>query len=152
LAIAAGEPAEILESKPGWTKVGGWGMALPTKKESANRSSKDNIHVEGWLPQEQTEPLNSELQVAGQDEDEAWARVYASGDLFHLPPPNLETEGSNYARFIDQNNLPIADRLLLILAICPHLAPELMDRLLVVKNESGERPMSEIGGVTPQAK
>lgn len=145
LAIPVGESVEILDSRDGRARVGGWGLALSPKGKNAWEVSNDKIHVQGWLSYEQTEGLDGLTTPNG--EDEAWSRVYTSGNLFHLKPPQLLEEGSNYARFVYENQLSMADRLLLALAICPHLSPELLDRLLVIKNGPGERHLSEIGGV-----
>lgn len=62
------------------------------------------------------------------------------------PPPLLTAQSSSYARFILQHRLTPAERAVLLLALAPHLRPQLLD-VLWTRNEATQRSFSEFGGV-----
>lgn len=62
-------------------------------------------------------------------------------------PPIVETDGGAYAAFVCAHRLCPDERLLLILALCPHLQPALLDPLLVL-NTVNNRHFSSFGGIT----
>jgi hypothetical protein len=49
------------------------------------------------------------------------------GNLYNIIPPDLINSTSNFALFIKQNELSFEERVLLILAVAPHLKPEFLD-------------------------
>ena len=62
-----------------------------------------------------------------------------------IPPPQFK-EGCHYSRFLSQNGITDAkDRLLLALALCKKLRPEILD-VFCSKNEITDMPYSEFGG------
>jgi hypothetical protein len=63
-----------------------------------------------------------------------------------LPPPSVEDSESPYAHFIRQHQCDSTDRLLMILALTPHLRPQLLD-VLWSRNEVTQRGFTEFGGV-----
>ncbi|WP_299259835.1 ATP-binding protein [uncultured Aquimarina sp.] len=63
-----------------------------------------------------------------------------------LVPPNIVDKEGSYARFIQQYKLNFAERLLLILALVPHIKPEVLD-ILLTKNKDYDRRYSEFGGL-----
>ncbi|AXT52374.1 hypothetical protein D1818_16565 [Aquimarina sp. BL5] len=63
-----------------------------------------------------------------------------------LVPPNIVDKEGSYARFIQQHKLNFAERLLLILALVPHIKPEVLD-ILLTKNKYYNRRYSEFGGL-----
>ncbi|WP_109438869.1 ATP-binding protein [Aquimarina sp. AU119] len=63
-----------------------------------------------------------------------------------LVPPNLSDKKGSYAHFIQQHKLKVAERLLLILALVPHIKPEVLD-ILLTKNKDYDRRYSEFGGL-----
>ncbi|NQD38306.1 ATP-binding protein [Permianibacter sp. IMCC34836] len=67
-----------------------------------------------------------------------------------LPAPDLSASTSPYADFLRANPLPLADRLILLLALVPTLRPQLLD-VLYSKNEASQRGFSEFGGVQGNA-
>ena len=62
------------------------------------------------------------------------------------PPPALDGSRSPYARFIQQHELTPPERALLLLALAPHLRPQLLD-VLWTRNETTQRGFSEFGGM-----
>lgn len=66
------------------------------------------------------------------------------------PPPALADAGGRYAALVREHGLGQQERLILALALAPHLAPELLDPFLL-KNEATGRRFTEFGGVEGQA-
>lgn len=63
-----------------------------------------------------------------------------------IPVPNLEDSQSDYAQFIYQHQFSNEERLVLLLALIPHIRPQLLD-VLWTKNGVTERGFSEFGGL-----
>ncbi len=61
-----------------------------------------------------------------------------------LPPP-LADDGSEYAAFVQQHRMDANERLVLMLALVPHVRPQLLD-LLFVRNTNFDRGFTEFGG------
>ncbi|WP_248798724.1 ATP-binding protein [Pseudomonas sp. MWU13-2105] len=64
-----------------------------------------------------------------------------------IPPPELDSERSVYARQVLDWRLDAAERLTLALALAPHLRPEVLDKFFGVNGLTG-RGFSEFGGAT----
>lgn len=62
------------------------------------------------------------------------------------PPPDLSASDSPYARCVTERRLVPAERAVLLLALAPHLRPQLLD-VLWVRNETTQRGFSEFGGL-----
>ena len=67
-------------------------------------------------------------------------------DIFEIKVNDLTNDNSVYARFIKHYNFNFAERLTLVLALIPHLEPQLLD-LFFVKNENSNRNFTEFGGI-----
>ncbi len=65
--------------------------------------------------------------------------------LTDLPPPELRDSSSPYARFVREQSPSLAERLALILALVPHLRPQLLD-VFFSKNATFDRRFTEFGG------
>ncbi|MEO9481947.1 MAG: ATP-binding protein [Ekhidna sp.] len=63
-------------------------------------------------------------------------------DIF---PPSFENEDASYAQFVTSNNLNADERLLLMLALAPHVQPHLLD-IFFTKNVTFDRGFTEFGG------
>lgn len=70
----------------------------------------------------------------------------AGGSVFDIAPPDLHASASHYAQFIRHYELSLTERVVLLLALIPHLRPELLD-VLWVKNQATERGFTEFGGL-----
>lgn len=67
------------------------------------------------------------------------------------PPPDLAGGASPYADLLRRHDLAPAQRLVLALALAPHLRPQLLD-VLWTRNEATQRGFSEFGGIqAPQS-
>jgi hypothetical protein len=64
-----------------------------------------------------------------------------------INPPAIDPAEGPYAAFLAQHRLNFSERLILILAITPHLMPALLDRFFI-RNSATERPYSEFGGLS----
>jgi hypothetical protein len=63
-----------------------------------------------------------------------------------IAPPDLNGSDSSYARFIRSHELSVAERIVLLLALIPHIRPQLLDALWT-RNQRTERGFSEFGGL-----
>ncbi len=63
-----------------------------------------------------------------------------------LSPPSLENQGSPYAQLIKKHQMGTQERLVLILALIPHVKPALLD-ILYTKNQLYDIPFTELGGI-----
>lgn len=66
--------------------------------------------------------------------------------LHGLAPPLIENQNSFYAQMIKKHQMGMGERLVLILALIPHIKPSLLD-MLHMKNELYDIPFTEFGGV-----
>ncbi len=62
-----------------------------------------------------------------------------------IEPPALGSDDSAYARLVRDNQLGFAERLVLLLALIPHLRPQLLDDFFI-RNNALDRPFTEFGG------
>jgi len=70
----------------------------------------------------------------------------ASVDTFQeLTPPDLTDDPGNYAQFVREHQLNTQERLVLALALAPHLKPEAVDGFFA-KNQTYDRHFTEFGG------
>lgn len=63
-----------------------------------------------------------------------------------LKLPSIDEQDSEYANLIQKHQMGLAERLLLILALIPHVKPSLLD-LLHMKNTLYDIPFTEFGGI-----
>jgi len=70
----------------------------------------------------------------------------AAGPVFAIDPPDLGGSDSGYARFVRRHGLGFSERLVLVLALIPHIRPQLLD-VLWSKNEATGRGFTEFGGL-----
>lgn len=67
-------------------------------------------------------------------------------DINEIQPPVIEESDSNWAKLIQEYQPDFAERITLLLALVPHIAPRLLDRFFI-KNHQFDRIFSEFGGV-----
>lgn len=94
--------------------------------------------------------LEKELQWFSQVLDVRF-KIYFDKDcpvdnIFALEPPGLNGQVSNYSRFLDDFGLNKAERLMLVLALIPHVRPEVLD-IFFTQNAHYNRGFTEFGGL-----
>lgn len=62
-----------------------------------------------------------------------------------IAPPDLAQDGSDYAQLVRECRLGFRERLLLMLALVPHLRPQALD-MLFLRNRNLDRGFTEFGG------
>lgn len=67
--------------------------------------------------------------------------------IYACKPPDLEADDSTYARIVKGFDMSYEERLILILALVPHVRPQVLD-VLFTKNEDYGRGFTEFGGIT----
>ncbi|WP_019498217.1 AAA family ATPase [Pseudanabaena sp. PCC 6802] len=86
---------------------------------------------------------------------DARLRIYFKSDpedensvasIFDIPPPDLSHSNSSYAQLIRQHDFPSGERLAIVLALIPHIRPQLLD-VLWTKNDAIARGFTEFGGL-----
>ena len=70
----------------------------------------------------------------------------AKADVLSLQPSNFSQSSSFYGKFVTGNGLIAPERLILILALIPHIRPQLLD-VLWIQNRTTERGFTEFGGL-----
>ena len=101
-----------------------------------------------------------DLHVSALERELAWAesvidasiRLYfgqpcAVENVRELALPELAGDDSAYARLVHARPMRFEERLVLVLALIPHVRPQLLD-LFLMKNENLGRGFTEFGGVT----
>jgi AAA+ superfamily predicted ATPase len=78
-----------------------------------------------------------------------WNEAAGHQSLEELPPPDLSTDASPYANLIRQHALSFRERVVLLLALAPHIQPQLLD-VFFVKNANYDRGFTEFGGIKGQ--
>lgn len=66
--------------------------------------------------------------------------------IHDIPLPDLSEDLSMYAGFIHYYHMNLHERLILVLALCPHIKPELLD-VFLIENERTKRGYTEFGGI-----
>jgi DNA polymerase III delta prime subunit len=66
-------------------------------------------------------------------------------DVYDISPPQFNGSSSTYARFVKKYELGFETRFLLILAMVPHIKPELLD-VFLAKNQNTQQIFTEFGG------
>jgi hypothetical protein len=69
----------------------------------------------------------------------------AAGDLRHLAPPSLAGDPSEYAAVVNANGFGFDERLVLTLALIPHVRPQALDTLFI-RNKNLDKGYTEFGG------
>lgn len=70
--------------------------------------------------------------------------------IFELTPPDVSDDLSMFANFLNHYQLNFSERLILILSLCPHVKPQLLD-LFFLENENTRRGFTEFGGLKGHA-
>ncbi|HEY8402450.1 MAG TPA: ATP-binding protein, partial [Cytophagaceae bacterium] len=76
---------------------------------------------------------------------------YFNGETFNvadasLQPPDLSSDHSNYSYIIDYYKFGYKERIILMLALIPHIKPHVLD-VFFTRNNSYDKTFTEFGGV-----
>jgi len=97
-----------------------------------------------------SESLEKDLEWFGKVLEERMRPYYGETpmykDIFEIEPPDLSGDSSIYSRFIEHYDVKIGERLVLILALIPHIRPDVLDRFFL-KNKKTDRIFTEFGGI-----
>lgn len=78
-------------------------------------------------------------------------QAHDSDEEFAMPiPPDLDEDQSAYADFVRHYNMTIAERLVLLTSLIPHVRPQIFDCFLM-KNGDLDRGFTEFGGLKGRA-
>lgn len=72
-------------------------------------------------------------------------REGAMEDIRMLTPPDIAAELSEYARLVREYEMGFDERLVIILALLPHIQPDVLDKFLL-NNQDTARGFTEFGG------
>ncbi|MES1249909.1 MAG: hypothetical protein ABUL46_04450 [Chitinophaga rupis] len=78
-----------------------------------------------------------------------WGQESDYEEIEEVSPPGLEGDDSPYAAFVRQRGLSVSERLVLLLALAPHIQPHLLD-VFFTKNAAYDRGFTEFGGIRGQ--
>lgn len=78
-----------------------------------------------------------------------WNNPSKYASIWELAPPVLDDDPSMYASIIRHYNLDFAERVVMALAIAPHVQPHLLD-IFFTKNSDYDRHFTEFGGIMGQ--
>lgn len=67
--------------------------------------------------------------------------------IYKIEPPSLDKETSNWSKLVSKYSIGFTERLAIILALVPHLEPNLLD-IFFTKNKNFDRLFTEFGGQT----
>lgn len=78
-----------------------------------------------------------------------WRQDCPYNSIDELLPPDLTNNNSTYAKIITKHKLNFQERVVLLLALAPHVQPHLLD-VFFVKNADYDRGFTEFGGIKGQ--
>ena len=112
-----------------------------------------NLHRMADILSENAEDLEQELKWFAEVLDTRLKLYFKTemseetvSSIFEIAPPHLSHSNSYYAQLIRQHQFSSSERLAILLAIIPHIRPQLLD-VLWTKNEIIERGFTEFGGL-----
>ncbi len=112
-----------------------YNMEVSTNKAALLQQHADTLSSElNWMAEIIQMRLKNHLEAATEE-----------GTFSTIAPPDVSGKEDSYARFITDNQLSAEERLILILALAPHLQPASLD-ILFTTNQTTGRPYSEFGG------
>lgn len=99
------------------------------------------------------ETLNREMQWLARVIDTRmklyWSKPTPVNDISEITPPPLENDNSMYASIVQHYKMDFSERIVLAMALAPHVQPHLLD-VFFVKNADYDRGFTEFGGTKGQ--
>lgn len=78
-----------------------------------------------------------------------WCQPCSHSDIAELTPPDISTNTSAYADIVKHYQFSTSERVVLLLALVPHVQPHLLD-VFFTKNADYDRNFTEFGGIKGQ--
>ncbi|HEY1010169.1 MAG TPA: ATP-binding protein, partial [Daejeonella sp.] len=78
-----------------------------------------------------------------------WSKPSGVSAITEISPPSLEDDGSVFASIVKHYKMSFAERIILALALAPHIQPHLLD-VFFIKNSDYDRGFTEFGGIKGQ--
>lgn len=78
-----------------------------------------------------------------------WSQPAVYKTIFEIGPPAIEEDDSMYASVIKHYKMSFSERIVLALALAPHIQPHLLD-VFFIKNADYDRGFTEFGGIKGQ--
>lgn len=99
--------------------------------------------------QENARTLAAEMQWLAQVIDDRmklyWGQPAPCKDIEELPPPEFADDRSVYKQIVQHYQMNFSERIILAMALAPHVQPHLLD-VFFVKNADYDRGFTEFGG------
>lgn len=75
-----------------------------------------------------------------------FGQAHEVNEVYDYPPPDISADTSEYAALVRECGMDFAERIVLILALIPHVRPQVLDTLLVTNKNTGQG-FTEFGGI-----
>lgn len=66
--------------------------------------------------------------------------------IYEIAPPDISNDDSFYAEVLKRDQVDFSERIVMLLALAPHVKPELLD-VFLIKNQPLDRLFTEFGGL-----
>ena len=70
-------------------------------------------------------------------------------NIFDIPVPTLNSQESIYSRFVEYYQMTTPERITLLLALAPHVSPQILD-IFLITNPATNQGFTEFGGIKGQ--
>src|SRR5215218_10353933 len=77
----------------------------------------------------------------------ATQRIIDPQSVINIPAPAFDADQSSYAQFIRSQSFSYGERLLLVIALMPHIRPDVLNELFMNRTGHSNRILWEIGGM-----
>lgn len=102
--------------------------------------------MDNLLMQSNANALQKELAWLGEVLNTRMQQYFERSTAIFPAPPDLTGDDSTYARIVTYYNMTIPERIVLLLALAPHIQPQLLD-LFYLRNSTYDRGFTEFGGI-----
>jgi hypothetical protein len=79
-----------------------------------------------------------------------WGNESRYKEIEEITPPDIKNDNSTYADVVKRHNMNFSERIILLMALAPHVMPQLLD-VFFLKNSNYDRGFTEFGGTKGQS-
>lgn len=79
-----------------------------------------------------------------------WGNPCNYKEIEEITPPDVKNDNSVYATIVKKHSMDFSERIILLMALAPHLMPQLLD-VFFLKNSNYDRGFTEFGGTKGQS-